>query len=185
MKRTNVCNIHKFFTSIDSKIHTTCMGIQKECCSDDTRHDVLCCHAFAEEPTCQYVSKQGCTVKSLRCALWFCSGDLFPYSGIQNGVFNSMGPTEAHPNRNFRIGIAVFPFMNKEHKEIYNEAKKYRFLRFFRQGKTMAVNYAYATRNLIEDDESIALTPEEYNNIEHDATENCPCALCYEDRNYK
>lgn len=112
----------------------------------------LCCNAFGDEPVCQYLGKSGCTVKSLRCRLWVCSDSIMlPISPKVGGATQHiMGPTEAHPNRNYYLGQAWFPFISEEHKAIFKEAEKYRFLRFFRQGKTVAVNYAYATRDRID-----------------------------------
>jgi len=154
------CNIrHNIFD--DVVCNGTSMG-----CTMNAIPNKLCCNAFADEPTCQYLSKKGCTVKSLRCALWICDEVIMAplKSGIPDQVITSMGPTEAHPNRNYICGLAVFPMISQVHLDIFNEAKRYRFLRFFRQGKVVAVNYAYATRDRIQVEEikSEALTPDEY-----------------------
>jgi hypothetical protein len=160
----NVCGIHK-----DILGRTICNGIELGC-GMSAKPNSLCCHAFHDEPTCQYLGKGGCTVKSLRCALWICDEMIMMplKSDIPGEIIACMGPTEAHPDRNYCCGTAVFPFINQAHKDIYDEAKAYRFLRFFRQGKVAAVEYAYATRDRIEEFiRSEALTPEQYASISH------------------
>jgi len=155
----NPCNIHQAWPG-----EVVCNGHTLGC-AHSTVANKLCCNAFGDEPTCQYLGKKGCTVKSLRCALWICDEMIMTplKSGIPEQFFTSMGPTEAHPNRNYIGGLAVFPMISQVHLDIFNEAKKYRFLRLFRQGKTVAVNYAYATRNrIVQEDKSEALTPDEY-----------------------
>jgi hypothetical protein len=122
-------------------------------CNSIVKQDVLCCNAFGDQPVCRYLGKNGCTVKSLRCALWLCSRDLFPTEAVI-GV---------NPSWSFTIGMTTYHFMNREHQEIFIEARKYRLLRYFRQGKMIALEYAYSLRDTIKEEvESEALTPEEY-----------------------
>ena len=166
MASLNPCGIRKELDPASDDTYTTCNGIKIGCCSSTTIINNLCCNAFGDEPTCQYLSKKGCTVKSLRCALWFCDSMIMAplKSGIPDQFMDIMGPTETHPNRNYYLGESRVPIFNIQHLAIFKEAERYRFLRFFRQGKTAAVNYAYATRDRIQVEEikSEALTPDEY-----------------------
>lgn len=148
----NPCNIHQIRDLSKGEMVTTCNGHGLGC-AYGTAHNKLCCNAFEDEPVCQHLSGVGCTVKSLRCVLWFCDEMIMlPLkSDIPHQHHIIMGPTEAHPDMNYFLGYARFVFLNQAHRDIYEEAKAYGFLRYFRTGKMKAIDYAYHNRDKIKE----------------------------------
>jgi len=94
----------------------------------------LCCGAFLDEPSCKHWSKNGCTVKSLRCKAWVCDT-------VRLG-FNDTYITPVFKN-GIRISSSRSRIMSKKHYAILANIELFRFHLLFREGKTKTVEAAY------------------------------------------
>lgn len=107
----------------------------------------LCCGEQPGLPVCQYLKKSGCSVKSLRCKLWFC------YSAARDSGFPTYG-LELFPFRIREkngtikhIGWNNFPVLSTEHKELLDEMHKWRFDLLSRECKKWQIEAAYLYLN--------------------------------------
>jgi len=137
IKRNNPCNI-----KVDGT--TNCIT-----CAGQRSTEALCCEGFkpADIPRCKHWKSNGCSVKSLRCKTWFCyeTSDKLPIDSHRYEVYDYCRTTSKYLGLESRafMGHSDSPVFDEQHNFIINEMVKYRFHRYWREGKTKTVQASY------------------------------------------
>ncbi len=92
----------------------------------------LCCGGYVVDDfdyICPHVGPNGCKVKSLRCALWYCEAcnvdGKFPHVHFQRDV------------------VSITPIIGRDHLELIKQMKHWKFDGVFREGKGAIIKSAY------------------------------------------
>ena len=151
----NPCLFHED-RYVKCRRHNYMLGIHSPCAYP------YCCDIPVDDPTaefgsgrCQYLSTTGCTVKSIRCKLWFCrhvryasSGGEQDYIALIQSIDMEKGLSRIVLNTRFSIGITEFSTL-KSLKHLLAEADVLGFL-VFRGSMKDNLEFAYLRWNLNE-----------------------------------
>jgi len=152
-KYDELCTRMDIITHSLNPCHLTIKKIGDEpcvasCAGYASDSEALCCEPTGAFTRCKHWKRKstgdaGCSVKSLRCKIWFCS------SLKQENMEITQFEVRSLRRYDWILGNTATIIINQEHATIIKEMRIWLFDRYFRMGKERAIEWSYKYRDQI------------------------------------